>query len=143
MASGYPDYEGGKQRVYLAPEWAAKEAVDKSFYATRAGATFGQAPVLASWTVTTGKTLYICGLAFSIYASAVANADLPQIGQAYIMDGTSGDIYATIGGNGGGSAIFSKPVVIPGDHSFAFPVVCQANHACDINVTVWGYLLPA
>jgi len=139
MAHGYPDFEGDKSGLYLKPEWAAKEGTDKSFYANRIAATFGQAPPAAFYLVPVGKTLYLNGLSFGVRANLVADADNNQMGSAYIIDTTTGDIYGYVGGNGGGCVVFPKPIVIPGGDVVAYPVVCQANHACDIDVTCWGY----
>jgi hypothetical protein len=138
MASGYPDYEGGKQKVYLVPEWAAKEGAD--VYFNWGGLNVGEG-LSASLThdVPADKTLYITQLSFYSRAFAVENADLNQICMASIGD--SGDVENTWqqGGNGGGAAIFHKPMVIHGGNTATFAVYNYSNHHCNCGLTVSGY----
>lgn len=138
MASGYPDYEGDKQRVYLVPEWAAKEAVDKNFLIVAEDKSYGQNGY-AEYEVPVGKTLYICGFSFSIYAVAVANADLNQIGHCYIYNATTASTVGMVGGNGGGGILLSKSIVFTAGQTFRLIAAVLANHNCDIYATAWGY----
>ena len=124
--------------VYLQPEWAAKTGIDKNFLLTASNKTYGQYTE-GAYTVTSGKTLYICGASFAIQASAAANADLPQIGYVNLMNYTDTIYLAYIGGNGGGSVTFPKPVSVAGGKSFRYYLQVFANHACEAELSIWGY----
>jgi len=138
MTHGYPDFEGDKSGLYLKPEWAAKEGINKTFRVVQAACLYGVGPT-GAYVVTAGKTLYICGLAFSVNANLAADAELNQIGRAYIMDNTTGVVLADLGGNGGGQVVFAVPFKVPSGHQFLYVVVCEANHACDLRMVAWGY----
>ena len=138
VATDYPDYEGGKQRVYLVPEWAALNAVDKDLYkaTNNLAAGMGSSGV---YTVTAGKTLYITDYTWSISANVAADRELNQMGVASIIDNTAGTTFVIEGGNGGGGASLNKPIIIPANHIVGYGVLNASNHACDIRITAHGY----
>jgi len=124
--------------VYLQPEWAAKTGIDKNF-AYSVSNVAGGSQGSGSYTVPSGKTLYICGMSFKISAYASANADLNQMGAMRIKNQTDGIELACIGGNGGGSVTFSKPHVIPANKEFWYIYEVNTNHNCDIRIATWGF----
>ena len=138
MAHGYPDYEGDKSGLYLKPEWAAKEGTDKNFTYSR-----GQTPwggfAQNDYAVPAGKTLYICGMSFYNRSFLAANGDLNQIGVSTIYDVTDLNTLAVLGGNGGGSISFPKPIPIPGGHTVRVYQYNWANHDTAGEVSLWGY----
>lgn len=119
-------------------EWAALTGIDKNFTASGSNLTKGQS-AYGSYTVTTGKTLYICGASFSIYANLAASADLNQIGFGWLYNYTDAITLAEFGGNGGGSITFPKPIPLAAGREFRYFAIVEANHACDAVVSVWGY----
>ncbi len=138
MSHGYPDYEGQKQRVYLVPEWAAKEAVDKSFESGIVLVGFN-AGTSVSYVVPAGKTLYITQFGFRGLASVVGDSDLNQMCYGWIDEITAGLVLWQQGGNGGGGATFPKPIAIPAGHQVDFYVYGMANHNLLVLVTAAGY----
>ena len=138
MASGYPDYEGGKQRVYLTPEWAAKEGIDKTFTASGGPLNFGVVALL-NYNVPVGKTLVLTDLSFTVVASVAANGELNQIGTAYVKNATTGVVYISQGGNGGGVYALRKPVVILGGEQLEIGVASWTNHPCHVRTDASGY----
>jgi hypothetical protein len=138
MASGYPDYEGSKQKVYLTPEWAAKEATDKNFVSAIASGGFGTGTGVV-YTVPAGKTLYITQFSFRCTALNVADGDSNQMCESYIKDNTTGAILWKQGGNGGSGMTFSKPQVIASGHQVGFYVGSFANHDTVYDICGGGY----
>jgi len=130
------------QTVALAnqAEWAAQKGagVNKTAFGEEV-ATGGNA--YTSHTVATGKTLYICGLSFYIFATAPADGDKNQIGYAYLRNHTDNKELAYIGGNGGGGITFPKPIELVAGKVLRAYVVNWSNHVCDIGVSTWGYEL--
>ena len=124
--------------IYSQPEWAAKIGTDKNFKATAANIGFGSSGI-GTYTVPTGKTLYLCGLSFAIRAYAEANGDLNQIGRAILENLTDAISLAELGGNGGNGVVFSKPIPVATGKQIRYGVVVYANHTCNIYVTAWGY----
>ncbi len=137
MASGYPDFEGDKQKVYLAPEWAAKETKDKNI--DKWGTLAVDGFTYATYAVPTGKTVFITGMAFSAYGTDIIDRDLPQIAvvSLWISSGTHPD--AEIGGNGGGSIVFAKPMVATAGQIIWLYIYNRAGHGLTINGQWWGY----
>lgn len=132
------DIETQSVAVKNQAEYAALTGVDKNFSTTADNKATGQS-VYGSYTVTTGKTLYICGLSFVICAYAAANADLNQIGHGYLNNYTDGLNFGDLGGNGGGSIVFSKPIAIAAGKEFRYYCVNLSNHACNLYIAAWGY----
>ena len=137
MVSGYPDFEGGKQKIYLVPEWASKEAVDKSLYGVGGGVRL--AYVVVNYTVSTGKTLYIVHFAFGAVAGLEGDAELNQICRGLIVDATDSTTYLNYAKNGGDSTPLSKPIVFPSAHICRIGCYNHSNHNCDLMVCAFGY----
>lgn len=119
-------------------EWSALAGTDKNFSLNGINEPSGEV-IHGSYTVTTGKTLYICGLSFYIYAYAAANGELNQIGCAFLNNYTNTTDLAYIGGNGGGSITFPKPIPLEADKVLRYYVGNESNHNCTMGVTAWGY----
>lgn len=138
MAHGYPDFEGGKRGLYSVADWAAYEGVDKNFAHDTAALTWGGSEHL-SYSVPEGKTLFISGMSFTIFPESGEDADNNQIGEIHLINATTLEAPAVIGGNGGGGIVFSKPVRFKAEEELQLYVVCKANHICFMRVTCWGY----
>lgn len=141
MARGYPDFEGQKQKVYLVPEWAAKEGTDKNFVVIPGTlAAFGDADT-SDYTVPAGKTLIINDLGLSGHAAVAANAELNQIVEAQLMQfvGVAYVQREVIGGNGGGSLHLTKPRSFVAGTKVRLRVINWSNHGLDPIATMSGY----
>jgi len=141
---GKPDYSAATEiaaqsvGVYLQPEWAAKEGNDKNFHVSYDNTPSGSG-TYGTYTVPAGKTLYICGISWAIYAYSAADGDLNQIGFAWLENDTTGVTLVYQGGNGGGSATFPKPLVIPEGEKFKYRIYNLSNHAAVVRLSTWGY----
>lgn len=140
MVSGYPDYEGGKSKLYSGADWAALEAYDQNFFSFLANVLFNMA-TWVGYVVAAGRTLYITQISFSSHATAVADADNNQMCEGYIFDATTALWLYRRGGNGGGSEAFNKPIVGIALHTILMGCNNWANHNCDLSVSVEGYLI--
>ncbi len=138
MARGYPDFEGDKSGLYLKPEWAAKERVDKNFTLLANGVGIAGLST-SSYVVPAGKTLYVVGAGLCICGFADADKDNNQIGWLYLRDVTAAVNLCGAGGNGGVSLVFNKPAVIPAGHQFDLNVYNMCNHLADIFAFAQGY----
>lgn len=136
--SDYPDYEGGKSKLFTAADWAALEATDVNFAVTGNNIAFNTT-VQTVYVVPAGRTLYISHVAFQIYADLIASGDLNQMGRVALSDTTAGVVPVSAGGNGGGSMALVKPMVIPAGHTFSLSVTSHANHNVDVDGTCSGY----
>ncbi len=124
--------------LYLQPEWAAKEGIDKNFYATAANVATG-AEVSLIYTVPSGKTLYIMSLSWSSIASAAANRDLNQNSRLFAHNVTDGINLLDVGGYGGGSIVLNKPFVFESGKAAGFYATNASNHDCTMAVSAQGY----
>ena len=138
MARGYPDHEGDKSGLYEKPEWAAFEGKDKNFYDVANNKASGLS-VSESYVVPAGKTLYITSFSFICIAAAVADRDLNQMCYGWIHDGDLASTIWSQGGNGGGFATFSKPLVFAAGNTVSFACTNYANHNCNLAVSANGY----
>lgn len=136
MARGYPDFEGDKSGVYLTPEWAAKEGVDKTIVVSKQDAAWGEFGS-TTYTVPTAKTLYLNNMSFTIHAENAADYDHSLYGVAWLVIGAT--TYATLGGLGGGSVTFPKPVKLVAGEVLGVLVANYSNVDCRLVVTVAGY----
>jgi len=139
VASGYPDYEGGKQRVYLVQQWAVEGALDKSFSGTGANLTWGMG-ISVLYNVPAAKKLVIVSMALSVKATAQANADLPHHVSAILSIG--GTEKTRIGTDAGGHWNFDEPYEGAAGQLVEFDGNVEANHAVDITLSVQAYEVP-
>jgi len=123
--------------VYLQPEWAAKEGEDKNFHSS-GNVTADGGSVNVTYTVPTGKTLYIGGLSTAIYAQ-----DIPTDYDHFLYNqcgiAVAGTNIAGIGGLGGTLITFQKPIVANAGEEIIALSVNRSNIACWASVSVWGY----
>jgi hypothetical protein len=138
MARGYPDFEGGKQRVYLVPEWAAKEAKDKSFSALLLNAASGLF-TFVTYVVPAGKTLYITQLSAFIVGAAAADQDKPHSAIVEAAESGAPTYYWRQGCDTGLGVSLSKPIVFKAGETAWFGITNWANHICHISVLAAGY----
>ena len=122
------------------PNWAAINATDKNFTTNAGSKTFGQNSY-GTYTVPTGKKLYMCGMSFGINATSGTDGDLNQVGACYLQNVTTGIYIGWVGGNGGGGITFPKPIPISANQQLYYSVVTFANHTVNIWMTCWGYEL--
>jgi hypothetical protein len=124
--------------VYLQPEWAASQQTDKNFRASQADLSYG-CYGLATYTVPTGKTLYITHIGGYSYAYTTSYADQNHMMAISIYDETAPGYLFETGGNGGAFANFSKPLRVPAGHTIWFMAWVWANHNCNVSVSASGY----
>ena len=136
MAKGYPDYEGGKSGLYLMPEWAAREGLDKNITVISGSLGFLDTAE-TEYIVPIAKTLYIVGMSFGSRADAEADADKNQMA---LVDLTIDTQYLSfLGGNGGNGEPFNKPMVFAGETTLKLRVWGYANHNIHVWASCWGY----
>jgi hypothetical protein len=120
------------------PTWSAINAQDKNIITV--GSDLGYAETAyTDYQVTAGKTLFLCGMSFSVIASAVGDAEKPQYANVYLRNQTDGVDLAYLGGDCGGSVIFQKPVKVVATKHVRAWCVCACNHDVNIILTTWGY----
>jgi len=122
--------------VYLQPEWAALQGIDKNFIGIATNKAWEES-VEVTYTVPAGKTLYITSVGGSSYASAQANADLNQICRIGLAFGII--TLCQLGGNSGCGLTFSKPYSIAGGQTMSLWIVNEANHITNLRVFANGY----
>lgn len=136
MASGYPDFEGPKVKVYLTPEWAAKEGTDKNLNGSASAVSFGAGKWIY-YAVPAGKTLYVTSVQAGAYADAAADGDSNQICLLSVARGGASIAWGV--GNGGVVLPLSKPIVLDAGEVFWLGCHSYANHDVDVVVSAQGY----
>jgi len=132
------DIEAQSVAIIDQPNWSAINATDKNFTLADNDMVFGEESY-GSYTVTTGKTLFICGASFWMQPGAAASGDLPNFGYLRLHNNTDNINLAALGGNGGGGIVFSKPIALAAGKVLRYVIGCMANHTCSGWLTVWGY----
>ena len=122
------------------PNWAAINATDKNFILASGGLAWS-ANAYGTYTVPANKTLYLCGMAFTSYAGSAADADSNQMGMIFLFNVTDSVNLPCLGGNGGGSVVFSKPIKVAANKQLKYAVYNWANHNVIMWASVWGYEL--
>lgn len=123
--------------VYLQPEWAAKEGVDKNFDYYALLASGGNAS--STYTVPAGKTLYIVTTSIVAFPDDLANASTRCPCFAQFRDDTDGVDLFHIGGEGGGAASFTKAIAFPAEHDFKVTVINVSGFTLKQYLTILGY----
>jgi len=132
------DFQDQFAGMYLQPEWATKEGVDKNLRASDANvARLGDAEVL--YIITAGKTLYITHVGGQCAANLAADADKEQMCYVEVYDITSASTLLELGGNGGVFANLAKTLKVAGEHQIRIRIYNYSNHNCDMAVHAGGY----
>lgn len=126
--------------VYLQPEWAALKILDKNFYAVNTVAAWEEY-AKTDYEVTGGGDLYICGVSCVINPNTNTDYDHQLHFRVKVSDysDTTEDVLVTFGGNGGGSVVLPKPIVIPDGHHLWSWIISNTNVPCTIGISTWGY----
>ena len=124
--------------VYLQPEWAALQGVDKNLAGLDASAIYGEA-LNVDYTVTAGKTLYITGVTCFIYALAAADYDHFLYVVLNIINTTTTVVLGRLGGIGGCGIMYDKPLVILAGQVLRAQAINFSNITCVLGLTAWGY----
>ena len=132
------DFEAQSMGVYLQPEWAALQAVDKNFTGLIADVDFGET-VYIEYRVPAGKTLYITDVAAACAAHNAVDGDLPQHFWAYLANVSTTGFLTRLGGNGGMAIVYNKPKVFLAGESMRFCAGSAAKHAVRLYSSCGGY----
>ena len=119
------DIEAQSVGMYLQPDWQVLQGTDKNLTGS-ATVTADSAAFVLDYTVTDGKTLYVCQWSANISYNVNVAALL------YYRHGTTDYLLGAIGGPTGASQSFSKPItVVAGDHIKVQVYNFDAsNHTC-------------
>jgi len=135
----YPDYEGGKSKLFTAADWAAVEATDLNFGGVSIVAVAYGAGFVVNYTPPAGRIFYITQFACSNRADLAADGDNNQICFGQLQVG--GALVLLSGGNGGFVYPITKPIVVGPLILVAAGVVNYANHNTHVGVSFGGYLI--
>ena len=122
--------------IFLQPEWSARQGIDKdliAFNCSQGYNGYGE----GTYTVATGKTLFITGVEACCFASLTDDMDLAQHFWARLLIGTT--VKCSFGGDGGGIANLTKPIVVDAGEKLTYRINVRAKHLCDIFLSVHGY----
>ena len=131
--SDYPDYSGVKVNVYLVPDWAAREGIDKNLSADDNNVATGGTLTL-SYAVAAGKELTVYALGSTIVATLAADRDKAQHFRTRIEKGAA--VLANHGGDGGAYVNLTKPIVYAAGETLVVILTNYANHNCNLDVCV-------
>lgn len=120
--------------VYLQPEWATLQGVDKTFIEGSSWLTWG-ATAYDDYMVPAHKTLFISGMSFVIFPQNQADADKKAHGEAFLENPDAVTSLGSIGGIGGGGLPFPRPMSVPGGERLRTGIT---NHS-DVTVVGWTY----
>jgi len=124
--------------VQLQPDWQTLQGKQKYFRAFAVNQAYAEWAT-GNYEVPAGKTLYITHFGGSCYATAVADADKPQICRMQIWNSTDTEFLSERGGNGGGSMVLVTPAKIIAGKNFRYQIQNLANHNCTFYITAGGY----
>jgi len=123
--------------VNLQADWSAIHGEDKNVYGIL-GLTSGTSGSVG-YTVTAGKTLYITDVGVAVYAQSEADRDKPQICKLTMYNATTTATEAVLGGNGGCSKGFVKPISVGEGEQMQAHVLNGSGHDIHVAVSFHGY----
>lgn len=138
MASGYPDFEGGKQKVFGVETWSALVGSEVHINGSKNLAAFGDSGYTVQYAVPAGKTFYVTQFYVVAYAQVAANAELPLPFRIDIE--SDGAPKARAGGNYGDLFLLPVPVAVDGGDEAKVLVVNLSNHAVTVIAGAIGYV---
>ena len=130
--------------AYLQPEWAAFQGLDKNFQAEALSRAWNQAASI-TYRIPLGKCLYITDVSCSIVPNAATDFDHQFPFIMCILDvwnSIGGNYHLQVGGNGGMSQSFHKPIAIEAQtahHDVDMRMVSYANVTVDLRLVCMGY----
>lgn len=136
MSSGYPDYEGQKQRVYLTPDWAALVGKEKIFASAEGPYTWGQS-ISLTYLVPTGKALYIWDAEASSHASTSTDYDHHLYVQLVMNNGSGWSVSRQ--GLASAKSVSAGPLVVDAGETFTAAAYNWANVAVELTLSIWAY----
>ena len=122
--------------VQLQPDWQAYQGNDKNFYGTGGDVATGYS-IVVLYTVTAGKTLYLVSAGASLWAHAAANRNNNQICCLFVQ--VNGVTVFAIGGNGGASVTYPKPIKVTAGVQVGIYAGNYSNQNGDLQVCGFGY----
>lgn len=131
----------GSQSIGVAgrPDYAVLQGNEKNFQ------FFNDTPVAygtnvnTSYTVPSGKTLYIVSFTGWILPDVAANSDGTLLIYFYIQNDITGDSPISLSGLGGLSGLLPQPIAIPGGQQITMGVTNYTNHSCSLGGVVNAY----
>lgn len=127
-------FTGQVDAVYIASQWWSKQAQEQYLYGTASSQASGSAADVVTYTVPTGKTLFLT--AFGAY---VAVNDANCI--AYLNNWTDGIVFAATGGQGGCGMSFDTPARITAGKTLKLWVAHYAGTPQFLRGFCNGYLI--
>jgi len=124
--------------VYLQPEWAAKTGEDKVFNVIASDRAWGYGGE-TTYVVPTGKTLYITEVASISAAASIGDNEKHQFMELRLGEAGGAEPYSYLGGNGGCSQSFPKPLVYEAGETFTLGVKNNVGHNSSMIGTAQGY----
>ncbi len=137
MSTDLPDFYPGAADVVSRPEWAAKQATDKTFLASGTSVAAGNG-ISIQYTVPAGRKLYLSDGQCSSHATATADADLNQMTDLAAY----GPLVAHLsqaGGNGGVILGWRKPWVATAGQLVTMLANNRSGHTCDMSMRFAGW----
>jgi hypothetical protein len=126
----YPDGEGKKQKVYLVPEWAALEAIDKNLTGSLDIANDTDTQLL-TYSVLPGETLYVVQFGALVKAASNIVVWMTETWGLNVLT------RAVSGGASGFSSTLNKPLVITDEHTVNMVV----RHFAGASKVCIGYIM--
>lgn len=126
------DIETQSVGVYQQPEWACLQGLDKNIYGYYTDKAAAGDWTCIDYTVTTGKTLYICAFGFACL-SQVANV------YGYIYNVTTSTALAITGGAQGSGQVFNKVIKVTSGQNIVVKVAHFGAANGDAAASLLGY----
>lgn len=128
---GLPDFYSGGADVRSRAVWETELDNDKFIYEDVGAGAFG-ASDSTTYTVPTGKTLYIANISVAAYAINAADGDKQAHFKVTVVNVTDSVILANIGGNGGGMYPVEVPFKILAGEQVKLTVQNRSNYVADV-----------
>ena len=126
------DIEAQSVGVYMQPEWASLQGIDKNLFGTKASLASGTNWGVISYTVPAGKTLYVCAFGF-----ACLNVVCSMFG--FIWNNTTTTSLAIIGGTQGNGMVFNKVISVPQNNAVHLILNQLSGGVADVSGFMLGY----
>lgn len=140
MVMDYPDYEGGKSKLYSGADWAAIDAYDVNLYSFLVNAGPGLFAAI-NYVVPAGLTLFVTNFGGECAANLIADADKNQMCHIRLYNVTTAEYLGEQGGNGGAYINLTKPAVILTGQNVQARIYNSSGHNCNLDLHMGGYQL--